>query len=37
VLVEINPAPTPLSAEADFALHGPSGLLLPELVAALSA
>jgi NAD-dependent deacetylase len=37
VLVEINPAPTPLSAEADFALHGPSGLVLPELVAALSA
>jgi NAD-dependent deacetylase len=33
-LVEINPAPTPLSARADFILRGPAAVVLPQLVAA---
>ena len=32
VLVEINPDHTPLTSYADFALNGPSGRVLPELV-----
>lgn len=35
LLVEINPTPTPLSAQADFVLQGASGVVLPQLVAAL--
>lgn len=35
LLVEINPDATPLTRAADFALSGPSGRILPELVAAL--
>jgi len=35
LLVEINPAPTPLTEAADFALTGPSGCMLPKLAAAL--
>jgi NAD-dependent deacetylase len=31
VIVEINPDETPLSAEADIVLRGPSGSVLPEL------
>jgi NAD-dependent deacetylase len=34
-LVEINPAPTPLTSAADEFLQGPSGVVLPALVAAL--
>ena len=34
-LVEINPERTPLSPRADFVLTGPSGRVLPELVATL--
>ena len=33
-VVEINPQPTPLSAQADFVLQGKSGEVLPALVAA---
>lgn len=33
-LVEINPEPTPLSDLADFRFAGPSGELLPQLLAA---
>jgi NAD-dependent deacetylase len=32
--VEINPEETPLSADMDYVLRGPSGVLLPSLVAA---
>ncbi len=32
VVVEINAEPTPLTAKADYALHGKSGEILPELV-----
>ena len=31
-VVEINPDATPLTSRADFALRGPSGVILPELV-----
>ncbi len=34
MVVEINPQPTPLSAQADFVLQGKSGEVLPALVAA---
>jgi NAD-dependent deacetylase len=34
-VVEVNPAPTPLSDAADFALRAPAGIALPQLVAAL--
>lgn len=34
VTVEINPHPTPLSRFVDYALAGPSGVILPALVAA---
>ncbi len=34
VVVEINPDPTPLTPMATHALHGPSGEVLPEVVAA---
>lgn len=36
VVVEINPAHTPLTEQASFALAGPSGIVLPELVRRLS-
>lgn len=32
VVVEINLEPTPLTRHADFALHGPAGVILPRLV-----
>jgi NAD-dependent deacetylase len=35
VLVEVNPQPTPLTPSARFALTGPSGVILPALVAAI--
>jgi NAD-dependent deacetylase len=35
VVVEINPAPTPLASMAEFALAEPAGTSLPRLVAAL--
>ena len=35
-VIEINPNQTPLTTRANFALHGPSGEILPELVSALS-
>jgi NAD-dependent deacetylase len=31
-VVEINAEPTPLTSKADFAFHGRSGEILPELV-----
>jgi NAD-dependent deacetylase len=31
-VVEINPQPTPLTAQAHFVLSGPAGVVLPELV-----
>ena len=34
IVVEINPQPTALSAEVDHILRGPSGVVLPALVAA---
>jgi len=34
-VVEINPQPTPFTAQAHFALVGPSGVVLPELMNAL--
>ncbi|MEO8507362.1 MAG: NAD-dependent deacylase [Betaproteobacteria bacterium] len=34
VVVEINPNPTALSAQADYTLRGPAGVVLPALVAA---
>ncbi len=34
VVVEINAEPTPLTAKADYSLHGKSGEILPELVRA---
>ena len=33
VLVEINPDHTPVTSHADYVLQGPSGVILPELVA----
>ncbi len=33
-VVEINPAPTPLTSRASYVLTGPSGIILPRLVAA---
>jgi NAD-dependent deacetylase len=35
VVVEINAEPTPLTPKVDFALHGRSGEVLPELVRAV--
>jgi NAD-dependent deacetylase len=37
LVIEINPTPTPLTEGADFALHAPSGQVLPALLAALSS
>jgi NAD-dependent deacetylase len=37
VVVEINPQPTPLTAQAQFALAGAAGIVLPELLQALRA
>jgi NAD-dependent deacetylase len=34
-VVEINPHPTPFTVQAHFALSGPAGEVLPELVQAL--
>jgi NAD-dependent deacetylase len=34
VVIEINAEPTPLTPEADYAMHGKSGEILPELVKA---
>jgi len=36
-VVEINPQPTPFTAQAHFALAGAAGVVLPELVKALNA
>jgi NAD-dependent deacetylase len=33
-VVEINPSETPLSADADYTLRGPAGIVLPALLAA---
>ena len=35
VLIEINADPTPLTSKVDFAFHGKSGVILPELVKAV--
>ena len=35
-VVEINPVPTPLTARATFALRGPSGEILPEIMRQLA-
>jgi NAD-dependent protein deacetylases, SIR2 family len=35
VVVEVNAEPTPLTSKADYALHGKSGEILPELVNAV--
>jgi NAD-dependent deacetylase len=35
VVVEVNAEPTPLTPRTDFALHGRSGEILPELVKAV--
>jgi NAD-dependent deacetylase len=37
LLVEVNPAETPLTARADYVLRGPSAVVMPELVASLQA
>ena len=34
-VIEVNPDTTPLTARADYVLHGPSGVILPELLAAV--
>jgi NAD-dependent protein deacetylase/lipoamidase len=34
IVVEVNPDPTPLSAQADFSLRGRAGEVLPRLVRA---
>jgi NAD-dependent deacetylase len=34
VIVEVNPAPTPLTSQANFSLRGLAGVVLPALVAA---
>jgi NAD-dependent deacetylase len=36
-VVEINPQPTPLTAQAHFALAGAAGVVLPEVMKALQA
>jgi NAD-dependent deacetylase len=36
-VVEINPQPTPFTAQAHFALAGAAGVVLPELVKAVNA
>lgn len=36
-VVEINPEETPLTRHAHFALHGPAGVVLPQLLARLPA
>ncbi len=36
-VVEINPQPTPFTAQAHFVLAGPAGVVLPELIAMLRA
>ncbi len=36
IVVEINAEPTPLTPKTDFAFHGKSGEILPELVKALN-
>jgi NAD-dependent deacetylase len=35
VVVEINAEPTPLTAKVDFAFHGKSGEILPDLVKSV--
>lgn len=35
LLVEVNPEPTPLTDQADEFLQGPSGVILPALIAAV--
>ena len=35
VVIEINAEPTPLTPKVDFAFHGKSGEILPELVKAV--
>jgi NAD-dependent protein deacetylase/lipoamidase len=35
VVIEVNPQATPLTAQATYTLHGPSGVILPELVQAV--
>lgn len=35
VVIEINAEPTPLTPKVDFAFHGRSGEILPELVKAV--
>ena len=37
IVIEINADPTPLTPKVDFALHGKSGEILPELVKAVWA
>ncbi len=36
-LIEINPVETPLTSDADYALAGPSGEILPRLISALQS
>jgi len=36
VTVEVNLEPTPVSGFMDFALHGPAGEILPELIAGIA-
>ena len=35
VVVEVNAEPTPLTPKVDFAFHGKSGEIMPELVKAV--
>jgi NAD-dependent deacetylase len=35
-IVEVNPQPTPLTEEAHFVLVGAAGVVLPELVKAMT-
>jgi NAD-dependent deacetylase len=34
IVVEVNPAPTPLSSRADYSMRGPAGVVVPALVAS---
>lgn len=36
-LIEVNPDPTPLTSSSDLVLQGPSGVILPSLMAGLTS
>jgi NAD-dependent deacetylase len=36
-VIEVNPTPTPFSPRATFSLQAPSGVVLPQLLKAITA